>query len=254
MSPVKHRGCVFVDFSCHLSSFDPPPDLWGETPFLSPDQQWPLQQGPSALSRRGRLGSVHGCRPGQGLAAPGRGHPASVKSPVPQVPKSPAQWHLGGEEQPAAYCSDTPLHPSQPRVRFSLPRTRDGKWVLRAVIHCVLCVPLPCPLCRTAVCVCWVESGGRRGGGGGGLSPRVGSPYGAGLGLVGPIVSCSVERPGGHCWGSVVEHYSSGSPSLVPECTTGFVPTSCLQLPGGPSPGLHDPNSEARVSWGTLGP
>lgn len=36
---------------------------------------------------------------------------------------------------------------------------------------------------------------------------------------------------------------------LVAECFTGFVPTSCVQLPGAPSHGLHGPDGETCVSW-----
>lgn len=175
MLPVRHRGHVFVDFSCHLCSFDPPPpDLWGETPFPCPDQQWPLQQGPP--------GSEHGRHPGQDPAAPGQGAPRlcgviqSHESPSPLL----SGWHVGGEEQPAAHHSDTPPPAAAGRVLSA----RAARWEVGRAGRRPLC-----PGCPTAVCVCRAE--------GGALSPRAGSPHGAGPDLVGPV-SRSGECAGGH--------------------------------------------------------
>lgn len=176
MLPVRHRGHVFVDFSCHLCSFDPPPpDLWGETPFPCPDQQWPLQQGPP--------GSEHGRHPGQDPAAPGQGAPRlcgviqSHESPSPLL----SGWHVGGEEQPAAHHSDTPRPPRGRGSGSLCPGRAMGSGscgppsTLSWVSHCRVCVP----------------------GGGGALSPRAGSPHGAGPHRVGPV-SRSGECAGGH--------------------------------------------------------
>lgn len=217
MLPVRHRGRVFVDFSCHLCSFDPPPpDLWGETPFPCPDQQWPLQQGPP--------GSEHGRHPGQDPAAPGHGAPRlcgviqSHESPSPLL----SGWHVGGEEQPAAHHSDT-RPPPQPRVGFSLPGPRDGKWVVRAAVHSVLGVPLPC------VCA------GRRGG----------------AVTKGRVPSRSRTTPRRSCFPfrRMCRRASAGSVAER-EGAAGSVPTSCPRLPGGPGPGRHGPSGAAQVSWG----
>lgn len=146
MLPVRHRGRVFVDFSCHLCSFDPPPpDLWGETPFPCPDQQWPLQQGPP--------GSEHGRYPGQDPAAPGQGAPRlcgviqSHESPSPLL----SGWHVGGEEQPAAHHSDTPPPLAAAGRVLS---ARAARWEVGRAGRRPLC-----PGCPTAVCVCRAEGG-----------------------------------------------------------------------------------------------
>lgn len=176
MLPVRHRGRVFVDFSCHLCSFDPPPpDLWGETPFPCPDQQWPLQQGPP--------GSEHGRHPGQDPAAPGHGAPASAESSSPTSPQVPCSVAgMWGVKNSQPFTTVTLPPPPRSRGSGSLcPGRAMGSGScgppssLPWVSHCRVCVP----------------------GGGGALSPRAGSPHGAGPDLVGPV-SRSGECAGGH--------------------------------------------------------
>lgn len=218
MLPVRHRGRVFVDFSCHLCSFDPPPpDLWGETPFPCPDQQWPLQQGPP--------GSEHGRHPGQDPAAPGHGAPASAESSSPTSPQVPCSVAgMWGVKNSQPFTTVTlPRPASQPRVGFSLPGPRDGKWVVRAAVQSALGVPLPC------VCA------GRRGG----------------AVTEGRVPSRSRTRPRRSCFPfrRMCRRASAGSVAER-EGAAGSVPTSCPRLPGGPGPGRHGPSGAAQVSWG----
>lgn len=106
VSPVRHRGHVFIDFSCHLISFILIlPTVLGEKPLFVPK---PAVAPKAWANYTPAIGAVQGASMTTSQAwpwqAPGEGSVLLLGShPVPQVPKYPAWWQLGGEEQ--ASCS-----------------------------------------------------------------------------------------------------------------------------------------------------
>lgn len=128
------------------------------------------------------------------------------------------------KNRPAAHHSDILLHPSQLQVRSSVPRAHGGKGLCRP-----LSIAFSVSHCHVRVL--------------GGKWPQT-SRVGIQLGPLTEqrldfvfIVSCSVHYVLAllEATGRVLQ---SGSPPLATECCTGSFPTLCLQLLGGPRPGL----------------
>lgn len=194
----------------------PRPPIFGEKPRSR-------AQTSSGRCSRGRLGASTAATQARTRRLLGRGHPASAESSSPTSPQVPCSVAgMWGVKNSQPLTTVTPP-PPQPRVGFSLPGPRDGKWVVRAAVHSVLGVPLPC------VCA------GRRGG----------------AVTKGWVPSRSRTTPRRSCfpfW-RMCRRASAGSVAER-EGAAGSVPTSCPRLPGGPGPGRHGPSGAAQVSWG----